>query len=117
MEQTFCEHFQIMKNDEEVYVIEKPIVTSRQMGSNLLRTFIETCQFTIKAIDVFLTMTFWTSLHPHVHLVLTTCMTRNTLIKHKEDVVICEESGLVITNYNVLLTQQESKLVAQPMVN
>jgi hypothetical protein len=87
------------------------------MGSNLLRTFIETCQlFTIKAIDVFFTTTFRTSLHPHL-ILPTTCMTRNGLVKHKEDVVICEESGLVIMNYNVLLTQQKSKLVAQPIVN
>jgi len=39
-------------------------------------------------------------------------MTRHTLIKHKEIAIIYEESGLVIANYNVLLTQLESKLVA-----
>jgi hypothetical protein len=43
-------------------------------------------------------------------------MIRNTLIKHKEVVVSCEESGLVLTNYNVLITQPESKLVAHPIV-
>jgi hypothetical protein len=43
-------------------------------------------------------------------------MTRDTLIKHKEAIVICEESGLVIINYNALIIQPESKLVAQPIV-
>jgi hypothetical protein len=42
----------------------------------------------------------------------TTGMIRNNLIKHKKVVVICEESGLVITNYNILIIQPESKLVA-----
>jgi hypothetical protein len=37
---------------------------------------------------------------------------RNTLIKHKEAIMMCEESGLIITNYNVLITQPESKPVA-----
>jgi hypothetical protein len=35
----------------------------------------------------------------------TTGMTRDTLIKHKEIEVICEESGSVITNYNALIIQ------------
>jgi hypothetical protein len=39
-------------------------------------------------------------------------MTRDTLIKHKEVAIIYEESGLVIANYNVLLTQLESKPIA-----
>jgi hypothetical protein len=39
-------------------------------------------------------------------------MTRDTLIKHKVEAgMICEESGLVITNYNYLIIQPESKLV------
>jgi hypothetical protein len=32
-------------------------------------------------------------------------MTRDTMIKHKEILVTCEESGLVITNYNALIIQ------------
>jgi hypothetical protein len=43
-------------------------------------------------------------------------MTRDTLIKHKEIVMIFEESGLVIANYNVLIIQLESKPVAHPIV-
>jgi hypothetical protein len=64
----------------------------------------------VKATDVFLTMIFRTSLQPY--LISTTCMTRDTFIKHKEVAIIYEESGLDITNYNVLLTQLESKPIA-----
>ncbi len=38
-------------------------------------------------------------------------MMRDTLIKHKEPTLICEESGPNIANYNVLIIQLESKLV------
>lgn len=44
-------------------------------------------------------------------------MRRDTLIKHKEVVVICEENGSIITNYNALIIQPKSKLVAQPIVH
>jgi len=69
----------------------------------------------VKVIDVFLTTIFKTSLQPYFRLV-TTSMTRDTLIKHKEAEVNCEESGLVITNYNALITQPKCKPVAQPIV-
>jgi hypothetical protein len=35
-------------------------------------------------------------------------MKRNILIKHKEVVVVCEESGLVSMNYNVSTTHTRS---------
>ncbi len=44
-------------------------------------------------------------------------MIRDTLIKHKEAIVICEESGPVIANYIALSTQPESKPIAQPLIN
>jgi hypothetical protein len=44
-------------------------------------------------------------------------MIRDTLIKHKEAIVICEESGPAIANYIALSTQPESKPIAQPLVN
>ncbi len=44
-------------------------------------------------------------------------MTRDTFIKHKEDAMICEENGLIIANYNVWVTQQKSKPVAQAIVH
>jgi hypothetical protein len=43
-------------------------------------------------------------------------MARDTFIKHKEVVIICEESGPIITNYNILIIQQKFKLVTQPIV-
>jgi hypothetical protein len=61
-------------------------------------------------------MIFKVGLQPYLKLA-TSGMTRDTFIKHKEVVMICEESELVITNYNVLLTQPESKLIAQPIIN
>ncbi len=69
----------------------------------------------MKVIDVFLTTIFRASLQPYLRLV-TTCMTSDTLIKHKEIVVICEESGPTISNYNALIIQPKSKPVAQPIV-
>jgi hypothetical protein len=43
-------------------------------------------------------------------------MTKDSLVKHKEVVLICEENGLVMANYNVLIIHPESKLIAQPIV-
>jgi hypothetical protein len=43
-------------------------------------------------------------------------MKQNTLIGHKETVIICEESGLVSLNYNVLLTTLEVSVVVKPVI-
>jgi hypothetical protein len=43
-------------------------------------------------------------------------MAKNTFIKHKEVIVIYEESGPIIANYNTLITQSKSKPVAHPIV-
>jgi hypothetical protein len=64
----------------------------------------------MKAIDVFFTTIFKVGLQPYLKLAIVG-MTRNTLIKHKEAAIICEESGLVITDYNTLIPQLKSKLV------
>jgi hypothetical protein len=64
----------------------------------------------MKTTNVFLTTIFRASLQPYLKLV--TSMTKDTLIKHKKVVMISEESGPIITNYNALITQPESKLVA-----
>jgi hypothetical protein len=69
----------------------------------------------MKAINVFLTIIFRASLQPYLRLAIASMM-RDTLIKHKETIVIYEESGLVIANYNVLITRPKSKSVAQPIV-
>jgi hypothetical protein len=39
-------------------------------------------------------------------------MTKDTLIKHREVEMICEKKEVIITNYNVLIIQLESKLIA-----
>jgi len=56
----------------------------------------------VKATYVFLITIFRVGLQPYLKLA-TTCMIKDTLIKHKETIMICEESGLVIANYNVLI--------------
>jgi mannitol/fructose-specific phosphotransferase system IIA component (Ntr-type) len=63
----------------------------------------------------FFTIIFRTSLQPYLRLA-TTGLTRNTMIKHKEIIIICEENGPIITNYNALIIRPKSKLVAQPIV-
>ncbi len=69
----------------------------------------------MKVIDVFLTIIFRACLQSYLELV-TTSMTRDTLIKHKEVAMIYEESGPLIANYNTLITQLDSKLVAHPII-
>jgi hypothetical protein len=58
----------------------------------------------VRAIDVFLTTIFKAGLLPYLRLAIVG-LKRNTLIEHKEIVIVCEESGLVSMIYNVLLTQ------------
>jgi hypothetical protein len=43
-------------------------------------------------------------------------MKRNTLIEHKETVIVCEENGLVSLNYNVLLTTPKINTIIKPIV-
>jgi hypothetical protein len=58
----------------------------------------------MKVINVFFTTIFRTNLQPYFKLV-TTSLIRDTMIKHKEVAIIYEENGLIITNYNALITQ------------
>jgi hypothetical protein len=64
----------------------------------------------VNATNVLFITIFKVGLQPYFRP--TTCMARNTFIKHKEVVIIYEESGLVITNYNALITHQDSKPIA-----
>jgi hypothetical protein len=65
-------------------------------------------------IDVFLTIVFRVGLLPY--LILTTIgMKQDTLIKHKEAIVICDKSGLVNVSYNVLLTTPKVNIVVKPI--
>ncbi len=69
----------------------------------------------MKVTNVFLTTIFKIGLQPYFRLA-TSCMTRDILFKNKEAIVMCEESGPVITNYNILITQPKFKPIAQPIV-
>ncbi len=64
----------------------------------------------VKATDVFYTTIFRTCLQPYLRLAIIG-ITKDTLIKHKKGLVICEENGKVITNYNALIIQLEFKPV------
>jgi hypothetical protein len=59
----------------------------------------------MKANDVLLITIFRPGLQPYLRLA-TIGMIKDTLIKLKEAPVICEESGPVITNYDILITQE-----------
>jgi hypothetical protein len=43
-------------------------------------------------------------------------MVRDSFIKHKEVVVICEENGPVMANYNALIIHPKSKPIAKHVV-
>ncbi len=107
-----------MNNDEKIYMQLRNL---QQQVSEQVEVHYE-CLFKlanylqVKVIDVFLATILRVGLQPYFRLA-TTCMTGNTLIEHKEAAIICEESRLVITNYNILIIQLESKPVAQPIVN
>ncbi len=44
-------------------------------------------------------------------------MKRNTLIEHKEAIVVCEENGLVNMKYNVTLTTLEANVTVKLVVH
>jgi hypothetical protein len=69
----------------------------------------------MKATNVFFNIIFKASLLPYLRLA-TIGMTEDTLIKHKEVTMICEENEPSIVSYNVSITQLDSKSIAQPIV-
>jgi hypothetical protein len=69
----------------------------------------------VKTTNGFLTTIFKISLLSYLKLT-TTNMMGNTLIKHKEIIVPCEESGFVGLNYNVLLSTLEANIIFKPLV-
>jgi hypothetical protein len=69
----------------------------------------------VKPIDIFFTIVFRASLLPYLKLAITS-MKRNILIEHKEVVIICEESGPISMNYNVLLTTTKANVRIKPIV-
>ncbi len=103
---------QTFSNYEEwrgsLHVAKKPPITYWWMGGSLYYEHLlklANC-LQVKNIDVFLTTIFKASLQPYLRLTIT-CMARDTFIKHKEAIVICEENGSVIANYNALITHLE----------
>jgi len=69
----------------------------------------------VKVVNVFLTTIFKACLLPYLRLA-TTKMKINTLIEHKEAIIICEESGPISLSYNVLLTTLEVNVVVKLVV-
>jgi hypothetical protein len=63
----------------------------------------------VRARNVFHTIVFKADLLPYLRLT-TAGMKRNTLIWHKEAIIVCEESGLVTMNYNALLTTPKTNV-------
>jgi hypothetical protein len=47
---------------------------------------------------------------------ITPSMKKDTLIEHKETILICEENGHVSLSYNDLLTTLEANIVIEPVV-
>ncbi len=69
----------------------------------------------VRTTNVFLTTVFRAGLLPYLKLT-TTRMKRDTLIEHKEVVVVCEENGPVSLSFNVLLTTPETNTVVKPII-
>jgi hypothetical protein len=67
----------------------------------------------LRTTYVFLTTIFKVGLLPYLRL--TTTLKKNILIKHKE-VVVCEESGPVSLNYNVLLTTPKTNVIVKLII-
>ncbi len=63
----------------------------------------------VRSTNVFLIVVIKPSLLPYLKLT-TASMKRNTLIEHKEAIIVCEESGLFSMSYNVLLTTREANV-------
>jgi len=116
-ERAFCKWFKIVKNEEEAYMQLQNI---QQQTTEHVEVYYEhllklTNCLQVKTTYVFLIIVFRASLLPYLRLA-TTSMKKYTLIEHKEAIVVCEESGLVNLNYNVLLTTLKANIVVKPIV-
>jgi hypothetical protein len=94
-----------VKNDEEVYMqwrnLQQQISERIEVYYGRLLKLANNLQ--VKATDVFLIIIFIVYFHPYF-ILATIGLVRNTLIKHKENAIISEESGSIIINYNALIT-------------
>ncbi len=71
-----------------------------------------TNQLHARTTYVFLTIVFKASLLPYLILTIVG-VKRDTLMEHKEAIIVCQESGHVSLNYNYLLTTSEINIVAK----
>jgi hypothetical protein len=69
----------------------------------------------VKVTNVFLPTVFKASLLPYLRLTLVGTK-KNTLIRHKQAIVVCEESGHVSSNYNAMLTTLKANIVVKSIV-
>jgi len=69
-----------------------------------------------KTTNVFLNIVFRVGLLPYLKLTIVG-MKRDTLIEHKEAIVVCEENGPISMSYNVLLTTPDINTVAKPTIH
>ncbi len=69
-----------------------------------------------KTTNVFLNIVFRVGLLPYLKLTIVG-MKRDTLIEHKEAIVVCEENGVISLNYNVLLTTPHTNTIANPTIH
>lgn len=93
-----------MKNEEKLYM---QLGNLQQQVNKRVEVYYECLlklsnYLQVKATNVFFITIFRASLQPYLKITIVG-MTRDTFIKHKEIVVICEESALVIANYNILI--------------
>jgi hypothetical protein len=70
----------------------------------------------VKTINVFLTTIFKAGLLPYLKLTIVG-MKKDTLIEHKEVVVVCEENGPINLSYNVLLTTPKANIIVKLVVH
>ncbi len=117
LEQSFYKWFRTLKNDEEFYMqlqnIQHQIVECVEVYYEYLLKL--TNYLRVITTKVFFTTIFRVGLLPYLRLT-TTSMKRNTLIEHKEVVIVCEENTLVSLNYNVLLTTPKTNIEVKPII-
>jgi hypothetical protein len=69
----------------------------------------------VKATNVLLPIVFKAGLLPYLRLAITGT-NRDTLIRHKEAIIVCEESGHVSSSCNVMLTTPKANIVVKSIV-
>jgi hypothetical protein len=117
LEQAVCKHFPNYEEQQRsLCVVEEPPTIVGGWVEVYYEHLLKLANYLqVKAINVFLITIFKARLQPYCRLAIVS-MVINSIIKHKEVAIIYEDNGLVISNYNTLITQLESKSVAQPII-